>query len=162
MTTDGCRVRTGVRIGVDVGSVRVGVAVCDPAGLLAAPVETVPRSEATRRGKDIARIATIVEERSAVEVVVGLPLAMSGGEGSAAEASRAFALRLARRLAPVPVRLVDERLSTVAALAGLRAGGRSDRKSRAVVDAEAAAIVLQTALDTERGTGTPAGEIVEA
>ncbi len=154
--------RTGVRIGVDVGSVRVGVAVCDPQGMLAAPVETVPRSEATRRGKDIARIATIVAERSAVEVIVGLPLAMSGGEGAAADAARAFALRLARRLAPVPVRLVDERLSTVSALAGLRAGGRSDRKSRPVVDAEAAAIVLQTALDTERGTGTPAGEIVEA
>lgn len=128
----------------------------DPSGFLATPVETV------RRGKgDLRRIARIAEEAEAVEVVVGLPRSLSGGEGPAAAKVRDFARGLALRLAPVPVRLVDERLTTVSAEAMLRDRGRKGSDRRAVVDQAAAVLILQHALDTERATGRPPGEIVE-
>jgi putative holliday junction resolvase len=164
-------VRPGVRIGVDVGSVRVGVATCDPAGLIATPVETV------RRGRgDLDRLAVLVAEREAVEVVVGLPTTLAGRHGPAAEAAEEFARRLAARLAApptaqpadapaardVPVRLVDERLSTVDAQRGLRDSGVDTRRGRSVVDQAAAVIILQTALDTERTSGTAPGRLVGA
>jgi putative pre-16S rRNA nuclease len=148
--------RFGVRLGIDPGDARIGVARSDPSGFLATPVETV------RRGKgDLARIAALVAEDEAVEVVVGLPRSLSGGEGPAAVKTREFAARLARRVAPVPVRLCDERLTTVSAEAMLRDRGRKGGKRRAVVDQAAAVLILQHALDTERATGAAPGEIVE-
>jgi putative Holliday junction resolvase len=150
-------VRPGVRIGVDVGSVRVGVATCDPAGLIATPVETV------RRGRgDLDRLADLVAEREAVEVVVGLPTTLAGRHGPAAEAAEEFAGRLAARLVDrnVPVRLVDERLSTVGAQRDLRDSGVDTRRGRSVVDQAAAVIILQTALDTERHSGSAPGRLV--
>jgi putative Holliday junction resolvase len=149
-------VRFGVRLGIDPGDARIGVARSDPSGFLATPVETV------RRGKgDLARIAALAAEDEAIEVVVGLPRSLSGGEGPAAAKTREFAARLARRVAPVPVRLVDERLTTVSAEAMLRDRGRKAGKRRAVVDQAAAVLILQHALDTERATGAAPGEIVE-
>lgn len=148
--------RWGVRLGLDPGEARVGVARSDPSGFLATPVETVTRG----RG-DLARLAALVREEEAVEVVVGLPRSLSGGEGPAAARVRTFARALARRVDPVPVRLCDERLTTVAAESVLREQGRKGRKRRAVVDQAAAVLILQHALDTERGTGTAPGEIVE-
>jgi putative Holliday junction resolvase len=148
--------RPGVRLGVDPGDARIGVARSDPSGFLASPVETV------RRGKgDLRRIARIVEESEAFEVVVGLPRSLSGREGPAAEKVRGFARSLARRVAPVPVRLCDERLTTVSAEAMLRDRGHKGSGRRAVVDQAAAVLILQHALDTERATGRPPGEIVE-
>ena len=148
--------RHGVRLGIDPGDARIGVARSDPSGFLATPVETV------RRGKgDLARIARILEEEGAVEVVVGLPRSLSGGEGPAAAKAREFAARLARRVAPVPVRLCDERLTTVSAEAMLRDRGRKGTKRRAVVDQAAAVLILQHALDTERTSGVAPGEILE-
>ena len=147
--------RPGVRVGVDVGSVRVGVAACDPDGMLATPVETVHRGT-----RDLDRLADIVAERAAIEVVVGLPLSLSGHEGPAASAARGFARELAHRVAPCPVRLVDERLSTVAATRGMRERGISARHSRRAVDQAAAVVILQSALDAERASGRPPGEIV--
>jgi putative Holliday junction resolvase len=151
-------VRRGVRLGVDVGSVRVGLAASDPSGLLATPVETLRRD--ARDGSDLARIAEEVLEREAIEVLVGLPRSLSGREGPAAEAARAYAGLLAERVA-VPVRLVDERLSTVAAHRSLRSSGVKGRKQRAVVDQVAAVVLLQAALDTERSTGQAPGEPVQ-
>lgn len=148
-------VRRGVRLGVDVGSVRVGVAACDPDGVLASPVTTLARD----RG-DLDALADLVTERRAVEVVVGLPVSLSGREGPAAAAVRAYAERLAKRLAPVPVRLADERLSTVTAEHGLREAGVTGRSRRKVVDRMAAAVILQSVLDAERRTGDPPGQIV--
>jgi putative Holliday junction resolvase len=149
-------VRSGVRLGVDPGDARIGVARSDPSGFLASPVETV------RRGKgDLRRIAQILEESEAFEVVVGLPRSLSGGEGPAAQKVRTFARSLARRVAPVPVRLCDERLTTVSAEAMLRDRGRKGSDRRSVVDQAAAVLILQYALDTERATGHPPGEIVE-
>ncbi|MBD0292343.1 MAG: Holliday junction resolvase RuvX [Jiangellaceae bacterium] len=148
--------RTGVRVGVDLGTVRLGVAASDPDGVLATPVETI------RRGPgDLDRLAEIVQASGAVEVVVGLPRTLSGAEGPAAVVARDFAGTLAGRVAPCPVRLVDERLTTVAATRGMRAGGVSARTGRHTVDQAAAAVILQGALDAERGSGHPPGEIVQ-
>jgi putative Holliday junction resolvase len=150
-------VRKGVRLGVDVGDVRIGVARSDPDGLLATPVETVARG----RG-DLARLAQLAREHAAVEAVVGLPRSLSGGEGPAAAKVRSFVAELAAVLEHegIPVRLCDERLSTVSAEATLRGQGRKGPRRRAVVDQAAAVVILQNALDTERSTGRPAGEPV--
>lgn len=147
--------RHGVRLGIDPGDARIGVARSDPSGMLATPVETVPRGPG-----DLTRIAAILEEENAVEVVVGLPRSLSGGEGPAAAKTREFAGALARHVAPVPVRLCDERLTTVTAESVLRERGRKGAKRRAVVDQAAAVVILQGALDAERGRGSPPGEMV--
>jgi len=147
--------RPGVRLGIDPGDARIGVARSDPTGFLATPVETV------RRGRgDLSRIARLARDDEAVEIVVGLPRSLSGGEGPAAGRARDFARALAARVAPVPVRLQDERLTTVAAEAMLRDRGKKGASRRAVVDQAAAVLILQHALDTERETGRPPGEIV--
>jgi putative holliday junction resolvase len=148
-----------VRLGVDVGSVRVGLAASDPSGLIASPVETLRRDRT--EGSDLRRIVSEIAERDAVEVVVGLPVSLSGREGPAAAAVRDYAADLAGRAAPVPVRLVDERLSTVSAHQALTASGRSGRRHREVVDQVAAVLILQTALDAERATGRPPGSTVD-
>ncbi|QYJ05206.1 Holliday junction resolvase RuvX [Nocardioides panacisoli] len=146
--------RHGVRLGVDPGDARIGVARCDPSGTLATPVETV------RRGRgDLSRITRLVRDEEAVEVIVGLPRSLRGDEGPAAAKVRRFARLLARRVDPVPVRLYDERLTTVTAEAMLR-GQRKGSDRRAVVDQVAAVVILQHALDAERATGEPAGELV--
>lgn len=145
----------GVRLGIDPGDARIGVASCDPHGILATPVETVPRGAG-----DLDRIVAIADELGADLVYVGLPRSLSGGEGPAAGRVREFAEELAVRLAPRPLRLVDERLSTVTAEAVLRDRGKKGRKRRAVVDQAAAVVILQGAIDTERSTGSPAGEPV--
>lgn len=128
-------------VAVDVGTVRVGVAASDPDRLLAFPVETVP-------APGHARVAEIVAERAAVLVVVGLPTSLSGVAGSAsAELARSWAAVLEPLVAPVEVRLSDERLTTVRATAALRAAGRSAKRARAVVDQAAAVALLQGVLD---------------
>lgn len=150
--------RPGVRVGVDVGAARVGVAASDPSGTFASPVETLPRD--AERHRDIEAIAALVEERAAIEVVVGLPRLLSGEEGEAARLARAYAAALARRVAPTPVRLVDERLTTVDAHKRLRESGVPGRGQRAVVDQAAAVLILQSALDAEAVSGRPPGETV--
>ena len=147
--------RPGVRLGVDVGRVRVGVARSDPHGMLATPVETL-----ARRDDVVAGIRRLRDEHEAVEVIVGLPLSLSGGETPSTDDSRAVAEALAAAL-PVPVRLVDERLTTVSAARGLRESGRTAKSSRSVVDQAAAVILLQHALDLERSSGKPPGALVE-
>jgi putative Holliday junction resolvase len=124
-------VRPGVRLGVDVGSVRIGVARSDPGGLLASPLDTV------RRGSgDVAALARLAAENDAVEIVVGLAVGLGG--------------------------LVDERFTTVLAHAALQQGGQDSRARRESVDKAAAALLLQGALDAERATGEPAGQLVGA
>lgn len=152
--------RHGVRLGLDPGDARIGVARSDPTGFLATPLETVKKG----RG-DLARLQAIVaeigEESTMLEVVVGLPRSLKGGENPATAKVRDFAASLARRVAPVPVRLIDERLTTVSAEAMLRDRGRKGQDRRAVVDMAAAVVILQHALDSERASGTAPGEIVE-
>ena len=135
-------VAPGVVLAVDVGTVRIGVAASDPHRILASPVETVP-------APGHARVAELARERAAVLVVVGLPTSMSGRAASAsADMARDWVEVFAPLVAPVEVRLVDERLTTVSAAAALRASGRSAKKGRAVVDQAAAVALLQGVLDT--------------
>lgn len=146
--------RPGVRLGIDVGRARIGVARCDPSGMLAVPVETVARSRSDD-GMDIRRVLELATEYEAVEIVVGNPIALSGR----ATASTADAMAFARGLMATgtPVRLVDERLSTVSAQHSLRSAGRRARTHRSVIDQAAAVIILQHALDSERTSGRAAG-----
>jgi len=123
--------------------------------LLASPLTTIQRG----RG-DLGALAALAAEQDAIEVVVGLPTGLSGREGAAAADARRFASALAARLAPVPVRLVDERFTTVIAHDVLRRGGKGARERRPAVDRAAAALILQGALDAERSTGVPAGELM--
>jgi len=149
--------RVGVRIGVDVGDVRIGVARSDPQALVATPVETVKRGPG-----DLARIVDLVEEYAAVEVVVGLARSLSGAHGPAATKTTAFAVDLAAALSArglaASTRLVDERLTTVSAERVLREQGRRGPRRREVVDQAAAVVILQHAMDSERSTGRPPGE----
>ncbi|MFT4231734.1 MAG: Holliday junction resolvase RuvX [Leucobacter sp.] len=152
--------RSGVRIGVDVGRARVGVARSDPHGMLATPVETVPRDHGG--DADLARIAEIAAECEAVEAIVGLPLNLRGERTLSTEDAEAFAERLASRLggAGVAVRLVDERLSTVSAQGQLRQAGKKTKQSRSIIDQAAAVVILQHALDLERARGGAPGREV--
>lgn len=157
----------GRRLGIDVGSVRIGVAASDPGGVLATPVETVPRADAPgrrsgrksagptaagARGKpaadaDIARIATLAAEYEAVEIIVGLPRTLRGESGTAARLAVEFAGKLRDALPEVPIRLSDERLTTVSAARALRDSGVRARGQRQVIDQAAAVSILQSWLD---------------
>jgi putative Holliday junction resolvase len=180
----------GARLGIDVGMARIGLAASDPDGLVATPVETVPRvlagagsASGKKPGKqsgtakqpvrsavgttaDVARIVAEAVERFAAVVYVGLPRHLSGKEGAATADARAFAGRLVVALAAAgeaaEVRLVDERMTTVSAHQALHAAGRKTKRHRSVIDQAAAVIILQSALDAERAKGERAGELVEA
>ena len=150
----GAPIRRAPRLGVDVGSVRVGLAASDPDGILATPVATLPRATS------LGQVEAEVRGRDAGCVYVGMPLHLSGAEGASARAALAYAESLALAVAPVPVRLLDERLSTTVAHQALRASGRSSRDHRKVVDQAAAVVILQDALEAERMTGRRPGTAV--
>lgn len=139
----------GRRLGVDVGSVRIGVATSDPDGILATPVETVRRD---RTDKHVRRLAALVNELEAVEVVVGLPRTLADRSGSAAQDAIELADQLARRIAPTPVRLADERLTTVAAQRSLSEAGVRAKGQRSMIDQAAAVGILQNWLDQRRAS----------
>jgi putative holliday junction resolvase len=145
----------GVRLGIDVGAVRIGVAASDPDGILATPVATVRRDirDTTRRDdlpSDMREISRLVREYEAVEVVVGLPVNLAGKEGPAAAATRQYVETLKTVIDPVPVRVTDERMSTVAATRRLSERGVRGKRQRAVVDQAAAVEILQSWLDAQR------------
>lgn len=146
-------------MGVDVGAVRVGVAQSDPDGILATPVTTLVRDPSNPQA-DLAALADLVREGEATCVYVGLPLHLSGVPGDAAQLARTYAVELAALVAPVRVRLVDERLTSVASHRLLHESGRPGRTHRAVVDQVAAVLILDAALEAERATGIQPGELV--
>ena len=137
----------GRRLGVDVGTVRIGVSVSDPDGILATPVQTVRRE---RGNAHLRRLASLVAELDVVEVVVGLPRTLSDRAGSSADDAVAVAEALAARISPVPVRLADERLTTVSAARSLREAGMRAREQRGMIDQAAAVAILQGWLDQRR------------
>lgn len=144
----------GRRLGIDVGSVRIGVASSDPDGVLATPVETVARAAKTHPdASDVRRIVALAEEYEAVEIVVGLPRTLRGERGKAADIAVRFARVLGRALPGTPVRLADERLTTVSAARGLRDSGIRARNQRSVIDQAAAVAILQGWLDERRRPG---------
>lgn len=152
--------RHGVRLGVDVGQARVGLASSDPAGMLATPVQTLTRDLAHDR--DVDAIVEEARRREVIEIVVGLPKSLDGQEGPAAQRARAYAQTLRGRFgaSALVVRLVDERLSTVDAHRAMRDSGRAEREHKQSIDQVAAVLFLQAALDAERGTGGLIGEVV--
>ncbi len=145
----------GRRLAVDVGSVRVGVALSDPAGILATPLVTLTRDAET--DTDLDELARLVAENEVVEVIVGLPRTLADRHGSAAASATEYARLLSGRLDPVGVRMADERLSTVTASRMLSQRGVTGRKQRRVVDQAAAVEILQGWLDA-RAAGAPRGE----
>ncbi|WP_235451022.1 Holliday junction resolvase RuvX [Frigoribacterium sp. RIT-PI-h] len=140
------------------GKARVGVARTDPDGLLATPVETLARS--ADGVADVGAVRDLVAELDALEVVGGLPIALSGRDTASTQDARDFAAAIAQAVT-VPVRLVDERLSTVSAQGALRASGRKGKRQRSVIDQVAAVIIVQHALDLERSRGPPPGRAAE-
>lgn len=148
----------GRRIGIDVGTVRIGVASSDPDGILATPVETVMRDRRDKSGRHLHRLAKLVSEYEAVEVVVGLPRTLADRAGSSAHDAIDLAGLLARRIAPTPVRLADERLTTVTAQRELREAGIRAKGQKAVIDQAAAVGILQSWLDQRRAALTASGE----
>jgi putative Holliday junction resolvase len=154
-------VRPGVRIGIDVGQARVGVARTDPTPVLAVPLETIHRTPEDHDWKSVtARVSELVQEFAPIEVIVGLPLNLRGKETASTRSAVEFAENIAFVVHPVPVRLLDERLSTVAASDALRQSGVSSRGQKALIDQQAAVIILQQAIDMERSSGSPAGRQV--
>ena len=145
--------RSGIRVGIDIGTVRIGVARSDRDGYLATPVETVDRGSEN----PIGQLVSVIAELDAVEVIVGLPLSLNGSHTASTE----DALVMARELSEnthVPVRLIDERLTTVSAHSALRATGKKQKQTRSVIDQVAAVMILQHALDSERSSGNLPGK----
>ncbi len=137
----------GRRLGIDVGSVRIGIAASDPDGILATPVETVRRD---RSGAYLRRLVTLIDDFDVVEVVVGLPRTLADRLGSSAQDAVGLADELAARVPAIPVRLADERLTTVTAQRSLREAGIRARGQRAMIDQAAAVAILQSWLDQRR------------
>jgi len=145
----------GRRLAVDVGSVRVGVALSDPSPILATPLVTLTRDP--EGDTDIGELVSLVAEHDVVEVIVGLPRTLADRHGTAAETAADYAGRLTDRIS-VPVRLADERLTTVTASRMLSQRGVKGKKQRAVVDQAAAVEILQAWIDARssaiaRGAG---------
>ncbi len=151
----------GVRFGVDVGSVRIGVAKCDPDGMLATPLETIAAGETA-----IPKIIDLIKEHAPIAVYVGNPLSLNGKVTQSTIGASEFALALISAISSHPeigeieVRLIDERLSTVSAQRGLHEVGRTQKSSREVIDQAAAIIILEHALESEKRQGDFAGKEV--
>jgi putative pre-16S rRNA nuclease len=150
------RFRRGVRLAIDWGDARIGVAACDSDGVLAYPLTTVRAGQG-----EIAELAALMAEYEPIEVLVGLPRSLSGAEGPAAAKARVRATRLAAGIG-VPVRLVDERLTTVTASQRLHETGKRAKEQRSLIDAAAAVAILEQALVFEQSQGSPPGELVSA
>jgi putative Holliday junction resolvase len=151
-------IRPGRRLGVDAGQARIGIATCDPEGILATPVMTLARSGQSDEAM-ADQIAALAATHDVIEIVVGLPIHLSGDRGAAVDLAEALARAIARAQSR-PVRLIDERLTTVQAAAELHRAGRAAKRHRAVIDQVAAVLILQSALDAERSAGRPPGQIL--
>lgn len=145
--------RRGRRLGLDIGSVRVGVAASDPDGILASPINVVRRSDEVAA---LRQLSEIVAEYEPIEILVGDPKSLDGSARAAAQTALDFA-RQVEASTSTPVRLVDERFTTVQAHTALAHAGKNSRQRREIVDAQAAVIILQNALEFEHNTGTAAG-----
>ena len=148
---------TGVRIGLDVGSVRIGVAKCDPHGMLATPLTTIPAGT-----NALSDVAELLAEHEAICVYVGKPISLAGKDTASTQSAIQFAHELATLLkdSNTEVRMIDERLSTVSAQRGMQEAGRSVKQSRDAIDQAAAVVILEHALDSERHANGLVGEVV--
>lgn len=149
--------RNGRRLAIDVGSVRIGLAICDQDAILASPLEAIPRIQDS--DKQMQELATLVSEIDPIEIYVGDPTSLSGGTTSSTVDSRTFALQLSERV-DVAVLLIDERLTTVTAANKLRESGKNSRLAKSLIDSASAVEILEFALNTERVSGKQPGVIV--
>ena len=148
----------GRRLAIDVGTVRIGLAICDPDGILSSPLPALIRSG--ELAETLNAISNLVDEYSPIEVYIGDPISLSGGQSASTQHARDFAMKLAD-LISVPIRLVDERLTTVTASAKLRSSGKDAKQSRPFIDSASAVEILEQALATLRISGKTPGELVE-
>lgn len=141
----------GRRLGLDVGTVRIGVSLSNREATLAMPLETVPRRTGfkDRDQEDIDRLLQLIEDNDVVEVIVGLPRDLRGNGSSSVKHAKEIAFRIKRRR-DIPVRLADERLTTVSALSAIHAAGRTEKQTRAIIDQVAAVEILQSWLDARQ------------
>lgn len=146
--------RRGVRLALDLGERRIGVARCDADGIMALPLDALDATSATWPQ----RVQELVEEYGAFEVVVGNPVSLRGTE-EIASANVRTKVQLLLPVLTVPIRLVDERLTTATAAKALREAGHTTRSARGRIDSAAAVTLLEFALDIERRTGAAAGEL---
>jgi putative Holliday junction resolvase len=148
----------GRRLAIDVGSVRIGLAICDPDGILSSPLPALGRSNELLDTLQV--VSELVAENSVIEVYVGDPISLSGGQSASTRDAREFAEKLAAQIS-VPIRLVDERLTTVTASAKLRISGKDAKQSRSLIDSASAVEILEQALATIRVSGKAPGQLVE-
>ena len=148
----------GRRLAIDVGSVRIGLAICDPDGILSSPLPALGRSKELLDTLQV--VSELVAENSVIEVYVGDPISLSGGQSASTRDAREFAEKLAAHIS-VPIRLVDERLTTVTASAKLRISGKDAKQSRSLIDSASAVEILEQALATIRVSGKAPGQLVE-
>lgn len=150
--------RSGRRLAVDVGKVRIGVAASDFHAILASGLVTIQRSDDVSLA--ISTLKAHIQEIDPIEIYVGLPISMDGSHTASTDDALSFARALkAEELAPV--RLVDERLTTVIAASALRSSGRDSKSGRKIIDQIAATVILEQALATERESGTIPGQAIE-
>lgn len=138
-------------LGIDHGDARIGIAATDPLGILAHPVETIH----IRNTDPIERIATLTTERHIRTIVIGLPITLSGNEGTAAVKVRAFAKKLTQALPDLPIEFIDESLSTVDAAEKLHAAGRNTKRQKPIIDQAAAVEILTRWLNSSPPHSSP-------
>jgi putative Holliday junction resolvase len=148
----------GRRLAIDVGTVRIGLAICDHDGILSSPLPALIRS--SELAETLNKISNLVDEYSPIEVYVGDPISLSGGQSASTQDARSFATNLAE-LISVPTRLVDERLTTVTASAKLRSSGKDAKQSRSLIDSASAVEILEQALAILKISGKQPGKLVE-
>ena len=144
----------GSRLAIDVGTVRIGLAVSDPDSIVSTPWPALVRSKLLV--ESLKEILSLISENGVIEVYVGDPLSLSGVETASTQDARKFALQLAE-LTSVPVRLVDERLTTVTASAKLRLNGKNAKAAKSLIDSASAVEILEQALNVSKQSGKPAG-----
>lgn len=149
--------RTGRRLAVDVGKVRIGIAICDSEAILSSPLEAFARLSSA--SDTVTSIAELADVHGVIEVYVGDPLSLSGKETASTSDARLIASELSKAIA-VPVRMIDERLTTVTATAKLRASGVSARDSKSIIDSASAVEILESALSYEKSSGLAPGHLV--
>jgi len=149
--------RSGRRLAVDVGRVRLGIALCDQEGILASPLEAVSRSSVL--SETVASLANLVDVHNVIEVYVGDPLSLSGGETDSTTDARSLAVELSASIS-APVRMIDERFTTVTAASKLRASGISAKDSKSIIDSASAVEILESALSYEKSSGLAPGILV--
>ena len=149
--------RIGRRLAVDVGRVRLGIALCDQEGILASPLDAVTRS--AELSETISSLANLVDTHGVIEVYVGDPLSLSGKETDSTSDARSVAAEISQSIS-IPVRLIDERLTTVTAATKLRASGISAKDSKSIIDSASAVEILESALRIEKRSGVAPGVLV--